>query len=529
MAGITHTNGTTLHSELTVEAQDESRDKIKTLDDLQLIVAHHKTEGKTIVQCHGVFDLLHPGHMQHLQVAKQNGDILIVTLTPDAMVNKGPGRPVFNQRIRLEAMAALGCVDYVALNKWPTAVEVIEYLKPDVFAKGNEFSNRNTDLTGAISKEENAVQRVGGRLLLTEGITFSSSELLNQYYSVYPPEADQFLKNFRNRHTASTVINELENLRDLKVLIIGEAIIDEYHYCEPMGKSVKESIVASRFVREENFLGGSLACANHLSGFCKTVDLITCLGEQNSREAFIREHLKPNVSPTFFYRKDAPTIVKRRYVWEPFLTKLFEIYKFEDTPISPDIETAIDLHLNAVLQNYDLVLVTDYGHGMLTAPLINRLCTDARFLAVNTQTNSANFGFNLITKYPRADYVCIDEPEIRLATHDRTTDIYELAKRLSQQLQTQTFTVTRGHRGSVSISQNQEPDIVPVFSTEVKDRVGAGDAFLAITAPMVCRQLPNDMVSFAGNAVGAIAVRIVGNRNSVEPVPLQRFITALLK
>jgi sugar/nucleoside kinase (ribokinase family) len=208
---------------------------------------------------------------------------------------------------------------------------------------------------------------------------------------------------------------------------------------------------------------------------------------------------------------------------------LFEIYKFEDTPISPDIETAIDQHLQAVLQNYDLVLVTDYGHGMLTAPLINRLCTEARFLAVNTQTNSANFGFNLITKYPRADYVCIDEPEIRLATHDRTTDIYELAKRLSHQLQTQTFTVTRGHRGSISISQNQDLDIVPVFSTEVKDRVGAGDAFLAITAPMVCRQLPNDMVSFVGNAVGAIAVRIVGNRNSVEPVPLQRFITALLK
>ena len=321
----------------------------------------------------------------------------------------------------------------------------------------------------------------------------------------------------------------LDGLRDLKVLVIGEAIIDEYHYCEPMGKSTKESIVASRSIRNEAFPGGSLACANHVAGFCDRVDLVTCLGEQDSREMFILENLKSNVNPTFFYREDAPTIVKRRYVWEPFLTKMFELYVFNDTDIPTELETEIGSHLQRVLPEYDLVLVTDYGHGLLTGPLVDQLCAGSRFLAVNTQTNSANLGYNLITKYPKADYACIDEPEIRLAEHSRSGDVADLATRSAERLGAQTLTVTRGHKGSLSYTRGQVPLEVPVFSTEVKDRVGAGDAFLAVTSPAVCQGLPPEVVGFIGNAVGAIAVRIVGNRSAVEPVPLQRFVTALLK
>jgi rfaE bifunctional protein nucleotidyltransferase chain/domain len=114
--------------------------KIKSLDELSDIILALKKDGKTIVQCHGVFDLLHPGHILHFQAAKREGDILVVTVTKDEYVDKGPGRPVFNQRIRTESIAAIQCVDYVALNGWPTAVETIKKLKPDVYVKGSEYA-----------------------------------------------------------------------------------------------------------------------------------------------------------------------------------------------------------------------------------------------------------------------------------------------------------------------------------------------------------------------------------------------------
>src|SRR3990172_8805312 len=119
-------------------AVDASNEKIKPLDELALIVAELKTAGRQVVHCHGVFDLIHPGHIRHLHSAKTQGDVLVVTVTPDEYVNKGPGRPIFNQRLRVESLAAFACVDYVAINRWPTAVETILLLKPDVFVKGSD-------------------------------------------------------------------------------------------------------------------------------------------------------------------------------------------------------------------------------------------------------------------------------------------------------------------------------------------------------------------------------------------------------
>src|SRR4051794_35405598 len=113
--------------------------KIQEIEDLARILDRLRAEGKSTVHCHGVFDLLHIGHIRHLEHAKKYGDILIVTLTADVHVNKGPDRPVFGQDLRAEAIAALGCVDYVAINRWPMAVEIIQLLKPHFYVKGVEY------------------------------------------------------------------------------------------------------------------------------------------------------------------------------------------------------------------------------------------------------------------------------------------------------------------------------------------------------------------------------------------------------
>lgn len=498
-------------------------------DELVKIIGELKKRGKKVILSHGVFDIVHPGHIQHLEFAKKKADILIVTLTQDEYVNKGPGRPVFNENLRAQSIAALGCVDYVAINKWPTAVETILHLKPDFYIKGVEYKKRGDDITGKIIDEENAVKSIGGELVFSDEIVFSSSELLNKYFNVYSKEANLFLEGFKKKYSSDDIINILKSLKDLKVLIIGDVIIDEYHYCKGMGKSQKADIVTTKYINEEKFTGGVLAAAKHISNFCGEVCLVSVIGRKNNYGGFILDNLEPDIKSKFFYREDAPTIVKRRFVNPVSLNKTFEINFINDSPIPKSVSKEICEYLNKVIEDYDVVIAADFGHGLITDDIVDVLCNKANFLAVNTQTNSANLGHNLVTKYPRADFICIDEVELRLAMHDKFGDIKKNILKLSEKLKCDKITITRGENGSISYEKDKGFSNIPIFSGEVIDSIGAGDAFLSIASPVVAKGYSLETVGFIGNAVGALAVLIVGNKTSVGKVPLLKFITSLLK
>ena len=146
------------------------------------------------MHCHGVFDPLHIGHIRHFEQAKKLGEVLVVTVTPDEYVNKGPHRPVFTETLRAEAIAALQCVDYVAVNRWPMAVETIHLLRPDIFVKGSEFQQRS-DRTGEFHWKKPLSLLLAG-LAFTEDITFSASHLVNRHFQVFPQEVSDYLASF---------------------------------------------------------------------------------------------------------------------------------------------------------------------------------------------------------------------------------------------------------------------------------------------------------------------------------------------
>src|SRR5947209_9047303 len=141
---------------------ESTSNKIRQVNELAATLAGLRTHGKKIVHCHGVFDLLHIGHIKHLEAARKLGDALVVTMTPDRFVNKGPHRPAFPERLRAEALASLTCVDFVAINEWPTAVETIERLRPDFYVKGRVRESGKRDHTDAIDREANAVKAPAG-------------------------------------------------------------------------------------------------------------------------------------------------------------------------------------------------------------------------------------------------------------------------------------------------------------------------------------------------------------------------------
>jgi len=156
--------------------------KVVGLEELNQEIHALKSASKKIVQCHGCFDLMHPGHIKYFQASKRMGDILVVTVTPDVYVDKGSDRPVFNQDLRAESIAALECVDYVAINKWPTAEKTLRLLRPDIYVKGQEFQKLE-DETGKIQKEYDVIKEIGAELRFTHEIVFSSTELLNKYFN----------------------------------------------------------------------------------------------------------------------------------------------------------------------------------------------------------------------------------------------------------------------------------------------------------------------------------------------------------
>lgn len=155
--------------------------KILELDELAIKLEQLKAEGKKIAHCHGCFDLMHPGHIKYFQASKKMGDILVVTLSPDEFIDKGPGRPVFNQTLRAESIAALECVDFVAINKWPTAENTLRLLKPNYYVKGQEFEKLE-DKTGKIQKEYDVVNEIGAEMRFTHEIVFSSTKLLEGHF-----------------------------------------------------------------------------------------------------------------------------------------------------------------------------------------------------------------------------------------------------------------------------------------------------------------------------------------------------------
>lgn len=503
--------------------------KVLPLDELAARVAALRAQGKTVVLCHGVFDLVHVGHVRHLTEARSWGDALVVTITPDELVNKAPGRPMFTQDLRAEFLAALDVVDHVAINKWSTAVEAIQLVRPDIYAKGPDYADPGKDLTGGISKEEEAVRAAGGSLRFTRDITFSSSHLINRTFSLLGPEADEFLTRFRQRHSASEVISRIEGLRRMRVLVVGEVILDEYVYCDVMGKASKDPILALRYRSDEIHAGGALAIANHLAEFCSDVEVVGYLGSVRPQEELIRRSLRSNVTPRFVVKRGAPTIVKRRFVDKYMINKLLEVYEIDDSPLDEDAERELEAILAPALARADVVIAADFGHGLIGPRTVRQLTSDARFLAVNTQVNAANLGFHAISKYPRASYVCIHEGEMRLDRRDRASDVTDLMVDLAERLGVDTVTVTLGKRGLMSYRPGEGLCTVPAFSVKVVDLIGAGDAVFAVTSLCVADGMPQVVTGFIGNLIGAQAVTIVGNAASVDRVQLLKAVDTLLK
>jgi len=503
--------------------------KIHTLSELPEVLGRHRDKGRRIVHCHGVFDLLHIGHIRYFQQARSFGDVLVVTLTPDQYVDKGDKRPPFPERLRAEAIASLSVVDHVAVNEWPTAEQTLRCLKPDVYVKGSDFKSVDADRTGKLSLEEGVCRELGIELRFTQDIVFSSTSLINRFFSSFSRELQDYLDLFRRRYSLDRVLEIVDEMARLKVLLVGDVIVDEYCYCSPLGASSKSPVLAVLRNSVDCFAGGVLAVANHLANFADQVTLLTVLGDRDDYRDLIVSALHPRVRPQFWIQDNAPTLVKRRYLDGYTLHKLLEVYNMDDSGLSVDKDGQMCSRLRIEAPQHDMVVAADFGHGAVSSSLSQSLVEHAPFLAVNTQVNAGNAAMHTISKYARADYISLTERELRLDCRDQKTDLRPLGCQTAARFHSEALAVTKGRQGACLCGSDGAFVVVPAFASKAVDSVGSGDAFFAISSLAIRLGAPFEIAGFLGNVAGALAVQIIGNQKAIDKASLTKYITSLLK
>lgn len=491
-----------------------------------------KKEGKKIVQCHGTFDLVHPGHIVHLQEAKSKGDCLVVTITADNQVNKGPGRPCFNDEMRSLSLAALECVDYVTVIPFSAAVEAIESVKPDFYCKGKEYESPENDPTGNILNDIQAVEKNGGKVLYLGDVVFSSTKLINRNFQTISPKVKTFSKNLSNKVSPQSFRDAIDDYEKLKVLVLGDIIFDRYSYLRVQGLTSKNRIISGRFLREDTQGGGALAVYRHIKQFAGTVKILGLLGVEDWIDPMIRQEL-PVEDDLCIRVKNFTSIVKRRFV-EPLcegkeMSKLFSVNYIDSQHPGDEVEDLILERLDNQLKEYDLVVVADFGHGTMLPRVREYVQKNARFMALNCQTNSNNHGFNIISKqYYRADAFSLDLQEILLACGKRNVDVQEELGLLKEKLGANYAWLTRGAVETIGLKSGESVSICPPLENDITDTVGAGDAFFSVAALSAACNQSIDFSTLVGQLAGAQAVKIVGNTQSISKSQLVKGGMALL-
>lgn len=493
--------------------------KILTTSELRAVRAELTRDGRRLVQCHGCFDIVHPGHVRHLQQARRLGDALLVTVTSDAGVDKGPGRPLFSEDLRAESLAALDCVDYVHINHQPSAADLLEITRPDVYVKGREYET-NTD--PRFAREREVVESHGGRVVFSSGdVVFSSTALIASMENESESQHDQ-IRRLLGRHmiTPSSVQATIESFRGRRVAVIGECITDTYLFCDRPDIAGESPIMTLRPLETRTFDGGAAIIARHLAALGAEPVLIT--GHPATRDAAaLRRRLDDDRIETRWVLTDHPIVEKQRYLVGQQKVMKVDLAVASELDASQQSEL-LDLAASAC-DSCEAAIIVDFGQGLLTGEMIRQLCLTIRE-RVNILTGDVSGRRSSLAHFRDADALCPSEPELRDALHDHTSGLSAVVWGLMRTTGSRGAIVTMGAEGLIAFDRLPEGDTdeadwrsrivgehVPALCPAPIDALGCGDAMLAVVTLALASGLSLGHASIFGAVTAAQQARRLGN------------------
>lgn len=447
---------------------------------------------KTVL-CHGCFDVLHTGHIYHLEKARALGDRLVVSITHEDFAKR---RLRFPAEVRKRALESLRCVDEVVIVKDRTAEAAILQVKPDFYVKGREYENLELDPSGDIYREKLAVESVGGEIVFTDDeILFSATKLKDS--------DGPFLDISQDYHfRIADILAFIRDVSKLKVCVVGETIIDRWTPVTAEGISNKSTCPTALVkAHSEDQLGGAYVIARHLAGFVRQLDLVT----PDFRSVYPAQ-LDERIQHRFYTEGH---IIKER-LYDPELnTKIFELKRYH---LPKGYDHPYDL------SDYDVVIIADFGHDMISKESAASFSArDGAYLAVMAQTNSSNLGFNRIDKYPKADLYCIDTKEMKLCLNlNEPVDWPKHLDEIRHYIDFDKLVVTRGTEGAMYYRE-QTITSFPALSRKIVDPIGAGDAFFSLAALAGALNYSPEQTLLLGSLAAALNTQWLCNEHWVEP------------
>jgi rfaE bifunctional protein kinase chain/domain/rfaE bifunctional protein nucleotidyltransferase chain/domain len=488
--------------------------KILPLDDLLKRREAARAEGRTVVHCHGCFDIVHPGHIQHLQFARSLGDLLVVSVSADTHVNKGVDRPLIPDDLRAASVAALACVDHVHVNRRPTAVELLDALRPDVYVKGSEYE-RSAD--PRFLAERDTVMRHGGRVVFSNcGVVYSSTALIGSLGQPRRFEEDK-LARFRERYGLDDAHlgGLLQRGRGQKVVVVGDYVLDRYHFCDATGVAGEGPMLSLRSLHARDFDGGAGVIALHLAALGAEAVLVGALADDAaSRQVALR--LAAGGVDVRCTTSRRQLVTKHRYLAEQ--TKLFKVDEGEAAPADSSEERRLAERVCEAADGAAAVVFADFGYGVVTAGLLDRVLPVLRSrVHVIAAKAGGRQGAGLL-RFRGVDLLCPTERELREAQHDFSRGLGAAAWDLLAATDARRAIVTLGKQGLItfdrtdrSAAERLHSDYVPALSEAAVDALGCGDALLAAATLCLCAGGSLQAAALLGSIAAAIEVSEVGN------------------
>ncbi len=504
--------------------------KIFSKKELSKILEKIRVKKKKIVLCHGVFDVVHLGHINHFRAAKNFGDFLIVSLTRDKFIKKSIKGTLFSEKQRIYFLSNIDLIDAVILSDEESSIDIINLVKPNFYVKGTDYKNNKLDETKKIYIEKKAVESNGGKIKYTNEKTYSSSSIINQKNLLYSEEQQNFLNLVKNNFNYNKIENKFNSQKKINISVIGELIFDVYNFGNIVGKSGKEPHLVMSNKSSEAIVGGSAAIAKNLSSFVNQINLISPFGYEKKYQQLLNENIQKNVKKLFFKpHKNFRSISKTRFIDLSSNYKLFGAYDIPDQSEYKFTKSFIN-KIKKIILKTDLLIIADYGHGFLNKDILKIINSSRAFKALNAQINSSSKGFGNITKYKNINSLIINENELRQELKDQLSNVDNLAKKILKTRKYDSMIVTSGQKGA-KIFNNKNDNVIscPAFSDYSLDKIGAGDSILSISSFAIFCGLDYKVSLLLGSLAAASTIKSIGNKAIINKSSMLRSLKYMLK
>jgi rfaE bifunctional protein kinase chain/domain len=491
---------------------DQIKSKIVSAAEAAVLIGP-RPRGRKVIMCHGTFDIVHPGHIRHLMFAKSKADILVVTLTGDAHIQKANFRPFVPEDLRAMNLAALQMVDFVIIDPEPKPLRNLLIIQPDYFAKGYEYGGDGS-VDPRTQEEIDALNRYGGEMIFTPGdVVFSSSSIIE---SEPPNLAVEKLRSLlEGEHLCfDDLYRALDRFKGTKVHVIGDTIVDGYTHTTLIGGNTKTPTFSVRFERQTDYVGGAGIVAKHLKAAGADVVFTTVLGDDRLKDVVLQDLEKAGVRVNAIVDRTRPTTYKNAFIAGGY--RLLKVDTLDNRAVTGRIFDTVRERIAA--EKSDVVVFSDFRHGVFsraTIPAFIEAIPKGTYRVADSQVATR---WGNILEFKGFDLITPNEREARFSLGDQDSVVRPLALKLYEQAECKTLMLKLGERGMITYRAKPSAPgdvraffVIDSFAGQVVDAVGSGDALLAYATLAMAATGNHVVASVLGSMAAAVECEHDGN------------------